>query len=388
MRALTSEPVAAPRGRTLAWAVRGVLAPFVATRLGLLAAGWVAQVFPDRIPGGRGFTYFRGRAADLWVQWDADWYLRIALEGYAPARDPGGGQHNVAFFPGYPMLVRTVHALVPAGWQGPQAAALIALALANLFAVGALALLLLYARERLGDDAGAERSVVYLLAFPSAFFLSVAYSESLFLFLALATFLAARRGRWDLAALAGVGLGLSRPVGVALTVPLAWIYLEQRGWRWREVRRDVLFLGAPAVGFGLYALYLGWLTGDPLAMVRAQAGWGRHLADPWTTLFRAQGHRLMDLDRGAALLFVLPCAYLLASRRWRADGLVVLMLLASVLLSGRLLSSVRLLLPAFPAFILLADVARSRAIERSLLCAGLVLQAVLFVAWGLRFWLA
>ena len=50
------------------------------------------------------------------------------------------------------------------------------------------------AEERLGADGG-RRAVLYLALFPTALFLQAVYSESLFLFLSLAAFVLAERGR-------------------------------------------------------------------------------------------------------------------------------------------------------------------------------------------------
>ncbi len=49
---------------------------------------------------------------DAWQRWDADWFLRIAGEGY----DPGNG--SAAFFPLYPLLVRAVAAPFGDGYLG------------------------------------------------------------------------------------------------------------------------------------------------------------------------------------------------------------------------------------------------------------------------------
>ena len=70
------------------------------------------------------------------------------------------------------------------------------------------------------------RPVLMLLAFfPTAFFFGIPYSESMFLLLAVAAFLAARMGRW---AIAGVILALAsatRVPGLLLIIPVALLYL-------------------------------------------------------------------------------------------------------------------------------------------------------------------
>ena len=70
-------------------------------------------------------------------------------------------------------------------------------------------------RRRLGAKS-ALWTVVFLSVFPTAFFFQAIYSESLFLLLSVACFLAARRGRWALAGAAGFLASLTRNTGLLL----------------------------------------------------------------------------------------------------------------------------------------------------------------------------
>jgi Gpi18-like mannosyltransferase len=247
MELATNEAVPAARPRTPLWSA--VVLPFVASRVGLVLVAWTSRIFASNVSGGRGWSVFPQRAVDAWARWDSGWYLSIVLNGYERGPLDPGAQHSVAFFPAYPAIVAALHALLPASARGIGAATLTAILVSNAFAVGALWLLYLYARDRLDDPGGAERAVLYLLAFPGAFFLSAALTESLFLFLAIAAVLSARHRRWARSGAAAFCLGLTRPNGVAMMLPLAWIYLEQRAWRWREVRWDAVLVFMPAAGF-------------------------------------------------------------------------------------------------------------------------------------------
>ena len=116
---------------------------------------------------------------------------------------------------------------------------------------------LLYALVRL--DAGRElasRSVWYLLIFPTSFFLSAVYEESLFLVMALGAIYAARRERWLFAGLLGAGAALTRPFGVRRRRPLAVELLM----RWRAEGRP-RWLAFPAIAMipaalGIYMAFL------------------------------------------------------------------------------------------------------------------------------------
>ena len=119
------------------------------------------------------------------------------------------------------------------------------------------------------DSAIALRSVWFFLIFPTAYFLHVGYSESLFLALALASVLAARVDRWGLAGLLGVLCWLTRAPGAVLVptlaVEAAQKYSTNRRWnpRW-------LWIALVPTGFAVYLL-LNWrVTGDALAFLQTR----------------------------------------------------------------------------------------------------------------------
>jgi Mannosyltransferase (PIG-V) len=117
-----------------------------------------------------------GSFTDVWARWDSVFFVRIAEHGYDKA--------SAAFYPLYPTIV----AVVGRAFFGHYVLAGIVVSLAA--CLGAFALLYQLAEERLGPD-GAWRTVLYLAIFPTALFLQAVYSESLYLLLVLAAFLAA-----------------------------------------------------------------------------------------------------------------------------------------------------------------------------------------------------
>src|ERR671923_451606 len=120
------------------------------------------------------------------ARWDAVWYLRIADSGY------GDSAPRAAFFPLYPLLIRSLAA--PVG--GSQAALLIASYLISLAAfLGALVLLYRLASLELGRRF-ASPTLLLLAVFPAALYFGAPYSESLFLLASVGAFYAARTERW------------------------------------------------------------------------------------------------------------------------------------------------------------------------------------------------
>jgi Gpi18-like mannosyltransferase len=146
------------------------------------------------------------KALDAWDQWDTGHYIKIALYGYKNV-----APETPAFFPLYPLLVRYAEPILPGG------ALSAGLIISHASCLGALTILF-----RLVDDlyggAMARRTVMFLMAYPFAFFLVTAYNEGLFLFLSVAAFYLMRRGNWWGAAACGALASATRQAGVLLAV--------------------------------------------------------------------------------------------------------------------------------------------------------------------------
>ena len=200
------------------------------------------------------------------ARWDSVWFLRIADNGY------GDSPPRAAFFPLYPLLVRTV--ATPLG--GSNAALLAAAFLVSLAAfAGALFLLHRLAELELGRRL-ARPTLLLLAVFPAAVYFGAPYSESLFLLLAVGAFYAARTGRWAWAgACAGLASG-TRSAGLLLLIPLAMIW-----WSSRERRgRDAAWLLLAPAGIAAYAAWLGLVEGEAFRFLDVQDAWSRELAVP------------------------------------------------------------------------------------------------------------
>ena len=239
-----------------------------------------------RDPRAEALSGFAERLFEPWAHWDGVWFIRIAADGYA-AHD-----YSQAFFPLYPLLLRLVAPLT--GGDYVVAGVLVSLACYG----GAMALLYRLVRSDLGPRV-ALWSVVLISVFPTALVFQAVYSESLFLLLVLASFTAARQGRWWAAGLAGLLAVLTRSAGLALLVPLALMWWEQR--RGAAVRLPggpaagkpaarrpspvtLLALLLVPAGLGLYMAYLWSAFGDPLLFGVVQGNWGRTMAAPWAAI--------------------------------------------------------------------------------------------------------
>lgn len=191
----------------------------------------------------------------IWDQWDFGYYQKIAEFGYSA--DDG----SIELYPLFPWLIRLVSYIAGSS----LAASLLISGFACL--VAAIVLRRLVVLDY--PASVAMRSVWFFLVFPTAYFLHVGYSESLFLALGLGSILAARVDRWSLAGLLGAFCWMTRGVGVvlvpALAVEAAQQYHIKRRWNCHW-----LSIAMVPVGFAVYLLINWRVAGDPFAFLQTR----------------------------------------------------------------------------------------------------------------------
>lgn len=235
------------------------------------------QILEDERPGS-----FLGWL-EIWNRWDAIQYLRLAEFGYTAK-----GVWKAWFYPLFPWSVRLL------AWPIGNyfVAALIVSAVALLAA--ALLLRRLVAIE-FPPEVGV-RAVWFFLIFPTAYFLHIGYTESLFLALAITSIWAARKQNWPLAGVAGALAWMTRANGSILLPTLAveaahqWWTSKRWNWQW-------LYIGIVPLGFAVYLL-LNWkVTGDPFAALRMRKTISStSVAWPWVGIRGAIGRHGQPAD--------------------------------------------------------------------------------------------
>lgn len=314
-----------------------------------------------------------------WYRWDAVHYLEIALQGYS--YDPTPGIYsNVAFLPLLPALLAVSRLLGLDPW-------VMGLLLPNLaFCVG-LVLLAKTVVRLTGSWPLATRACVLLCCFPTAFYFSAPYQESLgFCFLAL-TFWAWTAKRPTLAALAIAVACTARQVALVVAggFVLDWALARLRGRR--PGPGAFLVLAGALLGFGAVLAYMQHAFGDALVVIRAERAWGR---DPPGLLNLLRVLRPVSADPSAVIDYGTMLALLaLGVHAWRRRGpLWGSATLLPVLLpmsTGTVLTMKRYALSAFPAFVDAAELLRRRWVFWSCAALGALLQLVLlywYVNWG------
>jgi hypothetical protein len=202
--------------------------------------------------------------------WDGLWYKLIAEEGY------GFADANAAFWPLFPWLMRLGHDVTGAepetfGWV-----------IANLSFVGAL--ILLYRLVSIDFDIQVARRTLWAIAlFPTSLFFSAVYTESLFLLLAVAALLGARKGNWWVAGIAGALAALTRSYGVLLLIPFAALFWQQYGLSIRRWLPNAIPAALPALGPVIFGYHLEQVRGNWRHFIHVQSQWWRTEANPIKT---------------------------------------------------------------------------------------------------------
>jgi Gpi18-like mannosyltransferase len=205
-----------------------------------------------------------------WRRWDAPHYLRLAEYGYSA--DPDNAIF-IVFFPLFPWLIRPLGAVI----GDYHIAALLLSTVASLV----LGLLLYRLTAMEYGRRVAQRAVLLLFVFPTSYVLHIAYTESLFLVLAVGAFYAARRAHWRVAAVLVFLAMMTRINGIFLVPALLWeAWRQHRDGESRIVAAWPLLL-APA-GLLPYLSLNYLLFANPLQFLEYQSGhWHKQLAPPW-----------------------------------------------------------------------------------------------------------
>jgi hypothetical protein len=326
---------------------------------------------------------------DAWIRYDAGWYWHLVKLGYTPSGDgKWTTQANVVFFPLYPYLIRLATKLVGGTnhWYAGLAISNVATALALFF-------MLRIARRYVDEDC-ARRSLVYLLLFPSSFFLSSYYTEGLFLLTATASFASFLKKRYFLCGVWGYLAAMTRNPGVLLFPSFVLGLLWERRGRLSRADLPALWLLLIPCGLLTFMAILYRKVGDPLAFLHWQAAWLSKPTFPLKTLWKESGAvdwslpldplnmvRIMDIASGV-LFLILPVGLL----KKYDKSLVIFALLALLMpmASGTIHSMMRYELVAFPSFFVLAEVGANRNIDRFIVSASAIFLGLLslgFTNW-------
>jgi Gpi18-like mannosyltransferase len=341
--------------RSYAWAILIFLFSRLVIALGLLFSAKYLPVAPDVWSAGPSWYH-------QLLQWDSEWYFRIATGGYRYNGDPTVSQ-NVVFYPLYPLLCRAIATMSGIGIPDSM------LIVSNIAGLCAIVVLFKFVREEFGDEIG-HATVALLSFFPTSVMLSAGYTEPLALLLIVSFFLALKRKQFLWAALFAALASATRATGAVLLPVLMWEI-----WANCEPRpplRAAISYGLLATsGLCLFMAYLWYAFGDPLVLLTAQSGYhlGTTMGARFISALELEPFSRMILndwnpwgwDSWFTLLFLIAivACYFRLRTSLTLFALGVLLLPYLTLSGGPagFVSMARFNLLSFPIFIILADFA-------------------------------
>jgi Gpi18-like mannosyltransferase len=313
------------------------------------------------------------------VRWDAPHYFEIARNWYV---NTGDQANFIVFFPLYPLIIRIL--AFDSSYVNVSA-----LIVSNVSSI--IAFIYLFKLARLEFDKGiATKAVLFLSIFPTAYFLSAPYTESLFLALAIGSMYYARKAKWPLTGLLAMLASLTRLTGLVLFPALLIEYMHQKKWKLKNIDSSIFWSGLVLVGLLIYLFINFQTTGNPFAFIEIQREHWFNTLDPIAGLRGALSWAENagfpgNITIGAApMIFALfGLCIIIAGFKYRlrpSYNMYMLLTWLIAISTSWWISVPRYIMAMFPMFIMLATL-RNKAISIATMVvflAGLCFFTILF----------
>lgn len=276
-------------------------------------------------------------------------YLGIAKEAYA-------AQYTQAFFPLYPILIKSVSFLTFGNLL------VSALLVSNIsFLVSLLIFYKLIAQVH--DEKIAFWSILFLLSFPTSFFFGAVYSESIFFFFTVSAFYLAQKEKiWQASAL-GALASLTRLFGIFLAPAL---FFKKR------LKSQIPLLFVPS-GLIAYMIFLKVRFNNPFYFLTSQQIFGQERLSNGIILLPQVLFRYFKILISTHGLPLASATFELISTLWVLSALILafkkvklewlifsFLVIVTPTLTGTLASMPRYILIAFPIYLVPAFVKSSK----------------------------
>jgi hypothetical protein len=372
--------------------MKNILRIVILSRLLLLAIGVIVFLkFPFSLPSYTGNFHFpqqESRYVLPFKTWDAQHYLFLADNGYIT------GQESNRFFPLYPAFIFALTIFI-------RNSLISSYILSVIFCFGSVVTLFKLTEKLFPKRNISLLAVLLFLAFPTAFYLTLPYTESLFIFLCLQFFYRMEMKKFRTALLFLLLIPLTRPTGIFIILPCLFYLANNPPTRYitlptfnKPIKipfvKNIFLIIAPLLGISLYFLFHRIVLGgafEGLNGINSIASWNPiNILDPGSLIrnlisVKLQWHGFQNslLDRAFFIFFLgmLPIIYKKMPRQYFYFALVM----GLVPLLGSFTSYMRYLLPVFPIYIVLADLLA----KQKLLILRIVVFAVFFALQVLLF---
>jgi len=327
------------------------------------------------------------KIVDSFLQYDTLAYLDIAENGYNSNYHNGIG--NYGFYPLFPFLIK-MFSFIGYG--------LSAFLISNILSFIAVTLLYILFREE-----SKKKAIFYFLLFPTAYFLTAAYTESLFITLTIGVFLAAKREKWFYVGILGFLAAMTRIQGVLLFIPIIYMYYKKYLSKIsmnnlikaaKSTKLNILFLLMIPAGFAVFMLYLYSVTGDITIHFKNHLLYGRYLTMPWYGIGNAisgMTSGLFSFIYNGFNLFILIFFTIMLWFCWkfyRIHEYTIYFLISFLLplFATTLQGFSRFMLPVFPAFIVMTKLSEQKKYDYALKIIYIlfIVALVAFTIWHIN----
>ena len=198
--------------------------------------------------------------------WDSVHYRAISTEGYEFIDD--GKQHNLAFFPLFPV---SIFIFMKLGFPFELAGLIIN----NLAFLGTLYFLYSWVKKQCGISA-AHWTIAVMACCPMSLFTGIIYTEGLYLLLSTMALRAFDQKQYVWTAICGAMATATRPTGMALIS--AFLITA-----WKQNKPPIAYIAGllSATGLLIFSIYCKLNFNDFLAFIAAQKGWRPSLGFDW-----------------------------------------------------------------------------------------------------------
>lgn len=240
------------------------------TRLFIFFLALIAPLF---LLEGPAFNHISSNTfLNAWMQYDAAAYYDIAINGYNSDFMSFG---NYQWWPLLPLLMKLFSFILNPVVSG--------FLISNIAFLGALTYLYLLVKDDF-DAVTASRAVMYTALFPTSYFFSAVYTESLFLLTTVAALYYAKQSRFGVACFLGALSALTRIFGAFIVLPIGYLYLKEQGWtmkRWKSLDRRLFYFLLIPLAVGLFSYHLSLVADDPLKFLDHSQTSSRRFALPF-----------------------------------------------------------------------------------------------------------
>lgn len=342
----------------------------------------VAISFSEKTQPYLGIMPEKNGLLEVWQRWDVLQYQYIAIHGYNAA--------NIKpFGPLFPFLMHWVAYLVG------NNTLIAGLVISSLFCLAAIIAFMFISRLELGIEEHSKQAMLYLVLFPTSFFLFAPYTESIFLFGAIMTIYALRKKRWISAGLWGMMAASVRLPAILLIIPA--LYESCMEWQKSKVKLVWISPLLILIGAGIFPLYIFLVFKLPFWELykNLETSFHRDFSIPGLNLF----YSIRNMLNGISPLINIPDLMIMVLFMvgivigWKklpfvytVYNLAFIMLYLSTTTSQYPLMSIsRYVLVFFPVFITLPSLVKRKEIRLVILILflmGLLFYSAQFAIWG------